>query len=309
MSITLITSVKNEGPWILEWVVHHKLLGFDEILIYSNDCDDYTHELLDHLQSLGYITHVQAAYDKAKPYQRQFLDQVEQHPICQQASWILYIDADELLSLKAHNNVKDFLSHYQQTDLLLLFWKCFGSSEHIDWGMGLMMERFTKAACSQTFKGFFKTGHKIRRLGIHRPIYHSQEEYLVQNTNNQPVILDDITGHFKVEPGNVSYKFAQINHYITKSKAEYCSKQNRAYGHNYSTDKLSEDFFQDYVTSSKTIDNSIQRFLPQVKEEYLTLLSDPTVFDYWKKNLLYHNELAKQATSKLKKQSSSISVN
>ena len=34
----LFSAVKNEGPFILEWIAYHKAVGFDAVLVVSNDC-------------------------------------------------------------------------------------------------------------------------------------------------------------------------------------------------------------------------------------------------------------------------------
>ena len=43
----LLSSMKDEGPFVLEFVAHHRVLGFDAIHIASNDCTDGTDLLLD----------------------------------------------------------------------------------------------------------------------------------------------------------------------------------------------------------------------------------------------------------------------
>ncbi len=53
----LLSSMKDEGPFILEFVAHHLVLGFDAIHIASNDCSDGTDLLLDALAAGGAITH------------------------------------------------------------------------------------------------------------------------------------------------------------------------------------------------------------------------------------------------------------
>ena len=55
MSYTLVATAKNEGPYLLEWVAYHRMIGFDNILIFQNDSDDYTHETLRILDSLGVV--------------------------------------------------------------------------------------------------------------------------------------------------------------------------------------------------------------------------------------------------------------
>ena len=33
---TLVATVKNEGPYLWEWVAHHNSIGFDNIVIFQN---------------------------------------------------------------------------------------------------------------------------------------------------------------------------------------------------------------------------------------------------------------------------------
>ena len=39
--------MKNEGPYILEWLAYHRIVGFEDFLIYTNDCEDGTTEILE----------------------------------------------------------------------------------------------------------------------------------------------------------------------------------------------------------------------------------------------------------------------
>ncbi len=50
---TVITTMKNEGAFLLEWVAHHKALGFDHLVICTNDCDDPTTRMALRLQEMG----------------------------------------------------------------------------------------------------------------------------------------------------------------------------------------------------------------------------------------------------------------
>ena len=42
-----------KGPFILEWIAHHLAVGFEHFLVFTNDCDDGTVELLDALAAHG----------------------------------------------------------------------------------------------------------------------------------------------------------------------------------------------------------------------------------------------------------------
>ena len=44
---------KNEGAFQMEWIAYHKTIGFTDIVILSNDCEDGSDEMLDHLSKSG----------------------------------------------------------------------------------------------------------------------------------------------------------------------------------------------------------------------------------------------------------------
>jgi hypothetical protein len=55
MRCLLITTVKDEGPSILEWIAHHKRIGFDDINVYQNDSTDMMLRTLATLDQMGVI--------------------------------------------------------------------------------------------------------------------------------------------------------------------------------------------------------------------------------------------------------------
>ena len=42
----------------MEWIAHHNVIGFSDIVILSNDCEDGSDEMLDHLSKAGEIIHL-----------------------------------------------------------------------------------------------------------------------------------------------------------------------------------------------------------------------------------------------------------
>lgn len=42
---TLVTVVRDEGPYLVEWLAHHLAVGFDRIVVYDNESRDGTHAL------------------------------------------------------------------------------------------------------------------------------------------------------------------------------------------------------------------------------------------------------------------------
>ena len=54
----LVTTVKDEGPHILEWVAWHRLCGFDRIMVFQNGSTDLTQRSLRVMHHHGIIEYV-----------------------------------------------------------------------------------------------------------------------------------------------------------------------------------------------------------------------------------------------------------
>ena len=49
MRFTAVLTVRNEAAFLIEWVAHHLGIGFTDLVVLSNDCDDGTDAMLDRL--------------------------------------------------------------------------------------------------------------------------------------------------------------------------------------------------------------------------------------------------------------------
>ena len=75
--IVLACTMRNEGPYVLEWVAYHRSIGFTDLVVCTNDCVDGSPDLLDALQDAGVLTGKEPAPTasgrpraKAKPRKR-----------------------------------------------------------------------------------------------------------------------------------------------------------------------------------------------------------------------------------------------
>ena len=62
--------MRNEGPFLVEWVCWYRMLGFTDLLIVTNDCTDHSPELLDHLAQAGWVHHLRSDVVLAKRWWR-----------------------------------------------------------------------------------------------------------------------------------------------------------------------------------------------------------------------------------------------
>ena len=65
--ILTFTVMKNEGPFILEWVAWQRLIGVDRIVVLTNDCDDGTDAILDQLDRLALVRHLPNPVEAVPP--------------------------------------------------------------------------------------------------------------------------------------------------------------------------------------------------------------------------------------------------
>lgn len=98
MRITAVTCVKNEGPFLLEWIAFNRLLGVTDFLFYSNDCTDGTDALLDALAARGGVVHLPNPA-RGRAFQMEALKDAARQPVVQGADWLWIADVDEFLNI------------------------------------------------------------------------------------------------------------------------------------------------------------------------------------------------------------------
>ncbi|WP_264820651.1 glycosyltransferase family 2 protein, partial [Acetobacter pomorum] len=137
-SCCVVTTVRNEGIYIIEWIAHYLSLGFESIFIYSNDNSDGSDDLLYYLQSKGIIKLIKnevsagsdaqsKAYSDALMFNNDILDY----------AWCLFVDMDEFIVVNTDrfNNIKSFLLWHEQkeVDAICINWTYVGSGGNVSW--------------------------------------------------------------------------------------------------------------------------------------------------------------------------------
>jgi hypothetical protein len=255
--------MKNEEPYIIEWVAYHRLIGFDRIIIYENDSTDLTPVLLKKLFSAGII-------DGYKTWSN--IDGSPQISAYEDAArncttdWIMFLDADEFLNIFS-GRVNDLLDDYNDDVVgIAVNWRIFGSGGERWYRDNPVLERFTRASLltcpiNKHVKSFSRPSF-IEEMHIHAPKMLGR----AVTTSSSPLTmkrqgLSDVPDFFK----------AQINHYFTKSVDEYEIKRIRgnANRNNTAIDKFTrytDDLFKSHDLNDEE-DISIMRVFPEILEE------------------------------------------
>lgn len=131
---TVVASMRNEGPFIVEWVAWYRRLGFTDLVVVTNDCTDHSPELLDALQAAGWLHHIRHDVPPGQKVTFPKLDAASGHPAVTGADWVMVCDVDEFLVIHGgEGRLSDLLSPYVSAaggaDFLgmSINWRVFGT--------------------------------------------------------------------------------------------------------------------------------------------------------------------------------------
>lgn len=127
-----ITSIqRNRGPWVVEWVAFHLLMGFTRFHLYCHKTDDgMTETLLKLSKSYPITVHRVDADDRPQiaAYQHSWATHGND------VDWMAFIDGDEFLFPTKHRTIGEALATFdgQALSAIGAYWRCYGSSGHVD---------------------------------------------------------------------------------------------------------------------------------------------------------------------------------
>ncbi len=126
--VVLVSAMRNEGPFLLEWVAYHRVIGVDRVVIVSNGSADGSDELLDALAEAGEITFLRTSPRRGVAPQVAAVQAFEAEVGYQPGNWYLWLDADEFLNVHVGDRSAQALIEALGTASgLMLNWRLFGS--------------------------------------------------------------------------------------------------------------------------------------------------------------------------------------
>ncbi|MCT4608500.1 MAG: glycosyltransferase family 2 protein [Pelagimonas sp.] len=241
MRILCVTSVKNEAPYLLEWIAHHQALGVSDFLVYSNDCHDGTHEMLQALHDHGVLCHVSQEVAPGISPQWQALKAAWKHPLRKACDWALVIDCDEFVALKQASTLPDMIGRLPgDLDALAMPWRFFGASGAIWAQDGPTLQRFTRSASEHClypiaatfFKTLFRLQGPFQQFGVHRPRQKSADKARlpVWYDGAGRALPDSFAGaqnRLSLLGQRIGRDLIELNHYSLRSVQEFTVKRGR----------------------------------------------------------------------------------
>ena len=284
MNFLAVLTVRNEGAFLLEWLAHHRAVGFTDFLIFSNDCQDGTDAMLDRLDAMGIVTHKRndGPYDKGG-IQFTALKAAEKLPIVRRADWILPLDVDEFVNIHTGDRtLPALLAALPDATAITLTWRLFGNADVVHFEDTPVTRQFTRAAPvvmhwpwrSAMFKTLYRNDGTYGKLGVHRP-RKPDDDRLAQARwfDGEGRELDDKfkTTRIFSNYGRSNYALAQLNHYPLGAMESFVVKVDRGRAV-HSDHMLDVDYWveRNFCTDE---DRSILSF--ESSDELAALKSDP----------------------------------
>ncbi|MEZ5779893.1 MAG: glycosyltransferase family 2 protein [Paracoccaceae bacterium] len=232
--IYLLSCIRNEGPFLLEFVAHHLIVGFTRIFIASNDCDDGSVPLLEALGAAGYVTHVPNHVAPGKLPQHEGYARMRAAHDIDGADWLMMLDADEFLNVHAGDHSVQALTARAgvEIDIIALNSATFGSDGREHWEPGPVTRQFlrrhpTRHRVSGPVKTLTRDPAHYGRIHNHSLVgYRGPKAALTVMRADGGAFLPDMAvplwkqlRHFP--PREVRHDLAQYNHYAVKTPDAY----------------------------------------------------------------------------------------
>lgn len=300
MRILCITTVKDEAPYLLEWIAHHRAAGVTDFLVFSNDCSDGTHKMLKALQMAGIVRHMPQKKEAGQSIQWQALKEAWKHPLRKKADWILVSDVDEFVNIRiGEHRFEDLIEAVSpEADAIVLQWRLFGHNGVFEFNDAPVTEQFTRAIpadenypiAASLIKTLFKPTGPFNMLGIHRP---RQKDLMKAR---RPIMVDGsgkfLNQDFAMAGNRISMfgmpparELADIHHYAIKSTMGFLNKRARGLPNRKKDVGLNYWVERNFNTVE---DTSIAAMRPATETQFNKLMALPGVEALHKKAVTWH---------------------
>ncbi|MCB2134954.1 MAG: glycosyltransferase family 2 protein [Rhodobacteraceae bacterium] len=284
--------MKDEGPFVLEWIAHHLAVGFTDIVVYTNDCSDGTDTMLMRLEDLGLAYHRVNRIPEGLRPQPSAINYAQDEELVGDSDWVMVFDADEFLCIKyGDGTLDDLLTAVKARGAngIVVTWRIFGSGGIQDWSRAPVTEQYLLAAPTDWNKGWgvktlFQFDPTYWKLGIHRP--KMKNKWLesdfpdsVKWLNGSGLPMED---YFKFRGWRsivrtLGYDWVQMNHYAVKSIDSYAIRKFRG-NVNFKKDKYNADYWS-LQDRNEVRDDAMLRYSKERQRIFDALLTDPVLHD------------------------------
>ncbi len=239
MRVTSITPMKNEGPYIVEWVAHHRAIGINDMLVFTNHCTDGTDLILQRLDEMGMLRHMpNPSIMLEKPRHHIALIRYANEMVrLRRSDWVTNLDADEFVRVKVEGGrLEDLFAALPEADAVTLSLHTFGCGgvEEIAPGGKLVTETFLRrgnsAARRTPVKYLARGGFPWKSFANNTPEIAPQDLARVRWVNGDGKALPQevIAEPFKaLQPRFSGFGLVDVAHYTIRSFEGFLLQRDR----------------------------------------------------------------------------------
>lgn len=191
--------MKDEGPYLKEWLDYHILVGVQHFYLYDNGCTDDTDDILKSYIEAKVATLIRFPGERMQ--KNAYNDCIAR--FYNEAKWIAVIDLDEFIVPCTADSITEILKNVDNDcDQISLDWIIFGSSGLQKYEPRPVIERFTRRGT---------------KFWLEKSIVNPRHVY------GMDVHCHFVLGKTIRLPNNI----LRVNHYHCKSWEEYLKKSSR----------------------------------------------------------------------------------
>jgi predicted HAD superfamily phosphohydrolase YqeG len=215
-----VTKVKNEAPYMKEWIEFHKLVGVEKFIIYDNESTDNLKEILQPYVDSGEVVYVFYPGNYLQLQEKMVNEAIKKYR--NKTKWIVVFDVDEYIIPVKQEKITDVLYEIEEElgkkiHALAINWVMYGYSGHYSKPKGLLIENYMRSdGINPRVKSIVNP-----RTVVHYEIHHAVHLFYKRGMNEKGKIV--IGGAFS-DVSEASTDKIRINHYYTKSYEEFAHK-------------------------------------------------------------------------------------
>lgn len=285
--VTVVTAMKDEGPFILDWIAHHRAVGVTRFLVYTNDCSDATDLLLDLLADAGVERRDNPFREAWGGPQHSAFRAADRERAVREAGWLLTLDVDEYLNIRAgEGRLADLFAALPDVGAISIPWRLFGNADIHGFRDLPVTRQFHLAAPEYAprpmqawaFKTLYRNDGTFGGLGVHRPKSLDPERarrlhWVDASGRMLPRQL--WRNGWRMTGECWGYDLAAINHYALRSAESFLVKRERGRVNHVGQDQGIKYWFR--MNQNVTEDRSIGRLEAAVSAERARLAALPGV--------------------------------
>ena len=247
VGFALVACARWETPYIVEWLLYHRAIGFEHVYLYCND--DHPAELYAAVMPFlgGATPFVTFTHYPFQGQQFQMYLHALRH-YRERAEWLMFLDIDEFLLLRHHATIRSFVAELPPAwDSVNFNWMFFGNNGFRERPAGSVLLQYTRRQAR--LHPFTKNLTRTARIhmgalegGYRANFWHFWEAGLGAHMRCVNVLGDDIRAYYQDFPAAADAYLADadrqrrildtalIHHYHLKSEQDFALRTARGLG-------------------------------------------------------------------------------